>query len=99
MFLASLDAVEIDPETKQPEWPDEPWRVVVLKTIFPRLYPHLGPDDALLEAVHARGSKEGSGQLLELLLPAAAAQVGAAPLLRRGISLLEKDADMKENEL
>lgn len=99
MFVASLDSVEIDPETRQPEWPDEPWRVVVLKTIFPRIYPHLGPEDALIEAVHARSSKEGSGQLLELLLPAAAAQVGAAPLLRRGISLLEKDADTKENEL
>ena len=96
MFVNALDAVEVDPETKQPEWPAEEWRVVVLKTLFPRIYPHLGPEDALIEATHSRSSGEGSGELMERLLPAAAAQVGIAPLLRRGIALLEKDAETKE---
>jgi hypothetical protein len=99
MFVTALDAVEVDPETQLPEWPAEEWRVVVLKTLFPRIYPHLGPEDALIEANQARRSGEGSGELLERLLPAAAAQVGTAPLLRRGIALLEKDAETKEMAL
>lgn len=96
MFVTALDAVEIDPETQMPEWPAQDWQVVVLRTLFPRIYPHLGPEDALIEAVQTRRSGEGSGELLERLLPAAARQVGTAPLLRRGISLLEKDAETKE---
>lgn len=96
MFVASLDAVEIDPETGMPEWPMQEWQVVVLRTLFPRIYPHLGPEDALIEAVQVRRSGEGSGELLERLLPAAAMQVGTASLLRRGIALLEKDAETKE---
>ncbi|WP_131103152.1 hypothetical protein [Ornithinimicrobium sufpigmenti] len=95
MFVNALDAVEI-PEEGQPEWPAEEWKTVVLKTLFPRIYENLGPDDALIEAVQARQSGEGSGDLLERLLPAAAKQVGASPLLRRGILLLEKDAETKE---
>lgn len=99
MFVNALDAVEIDETTGQPEWPVEEWRVVVLKTLFPRIYPSLGPDDALVEAVAARASGDRSGELLERLLPAAAKQVGIAALLRRGISLLEKDNEFKEADL
>lgn len=99
MFVTALDAVETDPETGMPEWPAEEWRVVVLKTLFPRIYPHLGPEDALIEAVQSRSSGEGSGELLERLLPAAAMQVGTASLLRRGIALLEKDSETKEMAL
>ncbi|WP_353814855.1 hypothetical protein [Agromyces sp. SYSU T00266] len=96
MFVTALDVVEADPETGMPEWPAEEWRVVVLRMLLPRIYPHLGPDDALIEAVQARRSGEGSGELLERLLPAAAMQVGTSALLRRGISLLEKGAETKE---
>lgn len=99
MFVTALDAVEIDPETGMPEWPAESWRTVVLKTLFPRIYENLGPEDALIEAVQARRSGDGSGELLERLLPAAAKQVGASPLLRRGITLLEKEAETKEMAL
>jgi hypothetical protein len=99
MFVTALDAVEIDPETGMPEWPSPDWRVVVLKTLFPRIYPDLGPEDALIEAVQARRSGDGSGELLERLLPAAAMQVGTAPLLRRGIALLEKNNETKETVL
>ena len=95
MFVTALDAVETDPDTGMPEWPAEEWRVVVLKTLFPRIYPDLGPDDALVEATAARRSGDGSGELLERLLPAAARQVGTSGLLRRGIALLEKNAEMK----
>ncbi|MFK5633351.1 hypothetical protein [Ornithinimicrobium sp. LYQ103] len=97
MFVNALDAVEI-PDDGQPEWPAEEWKTVVLKTLFPRIYENLGPDDALIEAVQARRSGEGSGDLLERLLPAAAKQVGASRLLRRGIVLLEMDAETKEME-
>ena len=45
---------------------------------LPRIYPHLGPEDALIEAVEARRSGDGSGDLLERLLPAAATQVGSS---------------------
>lgn len=96
MFVAALDAVEMDPETGMPEWPTQEWRAVVLKTLFPRIYPHFGPEDALVEAVQARGSGETFSELLERLLPAAAMQVGTASFLRRGIALLEKDAETKE---
>ncbi len=99
MFVNALYAVEVDETTAEPEWPAEEWRVVVLKTLFQKMYQDLGPDDALKEAVAARSSGEGSGELLERLLPAAARQVGVAPLLRRGIALLEKDAETKENDL
>lgn len=95
MFVTSLDAVETDPDTGMPEWPAEEWRVVVLKTLFLRIYPDLGPYDALVEATAARRSGDGSGELLERLLPAAARQVGTSGLLRRGIALLEKNAEMK----
>jgi hypothetical protein len=96
MFTAALDAVEVDPETGMPEWPSPEWRAVVLRTLLPRIYPDLGPDDALIEAVQARRSGDGSGELLERLLPAAAMQVGTAQLLRRGIALLEKNNETKE---
>jgi hypothetical protein len=99
MFVNALDAVEVDETTGEPEWPAEEWRVVVLKTLFQKMYRDLGAEDALKEAVVARSSGEGSGELLERLLPAAARQVGVAPLLRRGIALLEKDAETKENDL
>jgi hypothetical protein len=95
MFVTALDAVETDPDTGMPEWPAEDWRVVVLKTLFPRIYADLGPEDALIEAVAARRSGDGSGELLERLLPAAARQVGTSGLLRRGIALLEKNAETK----
>lgn len=98
MFITALDSVEIDPETGMPEWPPQDWQVVVLKTLFPRIYPHLGPEDALIEAVEARRSGDGSSELLERLLPAAATQVGSSSLLRRGIALLEKDTETKEVE-
>ncbi|KRE65821.1 MULTISPECIES: hypothetical protein [Micrococcaceae] len=98
MFVTALEDVEIDPETGMPEWPTQEWRVVVLKTLFPRIYPHLGPEDALVEAVQARGSGESFSELLERLLPAAAMQVGTSAFLRRGIALLEKDAETKEVE-
>lgn len=94
MFVTALDAVETN-DDGMPEWPAEEWRIVVLKTLFPRIYPDLGPEDALIEATAARRSGDGSGELLERLLPAAARQVGTSTLLRRGIALLEKNAEMK----
>lgn len=98
MFTSALDSVQIDDETGMPEWPPQEWRVVVLRTLFPRIYPHLGPEDALIEAVEARRAGEGSSELLERLLPAAEAQVGSSSFLRRGIALLEKDNETKEVE-
>lgn len=89
MFETALDAVETDPDTGMPEWPAEEWRVVVLKTLFQRIYPDLGPDDALIEAKAARRFGNGFGDLLERLLPAAARQVGTSRLLRKGIDLLQ----------
>jgi hypothetical protein len=97
MFLAALDVVDRDPDTRLPEWPAEGWRQIVLRTLLVRLYPDLAPDDALVTAVNARESGEGSADLLERLLPAAAAQVRVSQLLRDGIGLLQKDSDTKED--
>ncbi|MHA7263486.1 hypothetical protein ACX80W_09830 [Arthrobacter sp. TMN-37] len=93
MFVTALNSVELDSETQLPEFPREGWQEVVLKSLFARIYPELAPDDALVEAVAARDSRDGSGDLLERLLPATARQVGLPALLRNGIELLEKDAE------
>lgn len=95
MFISALDSVEVDPETQLAAFPVEPWRTVVLKTLLQRIYPDRAPLDALQDAVQARDSGEGSSDFIELLLPAAALQVGIPRLLRNGINLLERDAETK----
>jgi hypothetical protein len=97
MFAAALDAVEVDLETNLPDFPREAWREVVLKSLLARIYPDLSPHDALVTAVATRNSGEGSGDLFERLLPAAAGQVRLPQLLRKGIALLEKDTEYREN--
>ncbi len=96
MFVAALDAVEIDPNTKLPEWPSEGWREVVLRVLLARIYPDASADDALVNAVHDRDAREGAGDLQERLLPAASRQVRNPQLLRKAIGLLEHDAQSKE---
>lgn len=98
MFIAALDSVELDPDTRLPEWPAEGWREVVLRCLLVRIYPDASPDDALVQAVHDRDASEGSGDLQERLLPAAARQVRNPQLLRKAIGLLEDDAHSKEDD-
>ncbi|MEV4161418.1 hypothetical protein [Nonomuraea dietziae] len=97
MFAAALEAVETDPESGLPDFPSEGWREVVLKTLLARIYPDLSPYDALVAAVAARNSEEGSGDLFERLIPAASGQVRLPQLLRSGILLLEKDTKDEVN--
>lgn len=88
MFVAALSAVELDPETQLPEWPPEGWREIVLRSLLTRIYPDVGPEDALFNAIQDRDSGDGASDLMERLLPAAARQVRGPQLLRKGIGLL-----------
>ncbi|MFC9173021.1 hypothetical protein ACFWXI_10135 [[Kitasatospora] papulosa] len=96
MFVTALEAVESDPETGLPDFPREDWQTVVLKTLLARIYRDLSPHDALVTAVAARNSAQGSSDLIERLIPAASGQVRLPHLLRNGIALLEKDAKDEE---
>lgn len=96
MFVAALDSVELDPDSKLPSWPAEGWREIVLRSLLARIYPDVSPEDALVHAIQDRDYGEGTSDLMERLMPASGRQVRAPQLLRQSIGLL--DDSNKENE-
>jgi hypothetical protein len=99
MFLTSLEAAEREDPDGPASWPEATWQEGVLKSLLPRLYEDLGPDDALVEALTATSTSEGMGALQERLLPAVLEHAHVPRLLRDGIRRLELADDQEIPEV
>lgn len=94
MFNSAMAGVERVEDTIQ--WPDG-WREVVLRALLTRMYPESNLEDAVEELWRSREQPNGIAEVQQLLLPAAAQQVGAPKLLRKGITTLGTEERREES--
>lgn len=89
--LFNAAAYAADTEDGQPLWPGG-WKGTVLKKMLPDVFPHLSPDDALMEVVARRLNGDG-GDLQTRLVHAA----GRQALTARRLGGFIRTIDRKEN--
>lgn len=99
LFNASLDAVEVEVEEGDIQWPPEEWQRAALTALLGRMYENRSMEDALNEALIARRSPDGAAALHERLMAASAAQVSLPRLLRDGIRILSDEPEDVEESL
>jgi hypothetical protein len=88
MFGASLQAIRVEEESGQADWPEQQWQRTALEIALERIYPEKTLEDALQETADQLRDPEAAGVLQERLLTAVSAHVGAPRLLRSAIKQL-----------
>jgi hypothetical protein len=88
MFGASLQAIQIEEENGQADWPEEAWQRTALEIALERIFPEKTLEDALQETAEQLRDPDAAGVLQERLLTAVSAHVGAPRLLRGAIKQL-----------
>ena len=61
LFNAAFDAVEVDVDTGEPEWPSVDWQRNVLESLLSRMFPQQSGKQALDEACTARHASDNPG--------------------------------------
>jgi hypothetical protein len=94
MFGASLQAIQVEEQGGEADWPETPWQRTALELALERIYPEKTLEDSLQEVADHLRDPEAAGMLQERLLTAVSAHVGGPRLLRGAIKQL--GANLKE---
>jgi hypothetical protein len=88
IFNVSVANVRLPEEDgAEPEWPEEEWQQQALRSLLPRIYPHLTEAERLTQA-HNDARGDGALMLQALSQIAVAQEIGAGRSLRRNLDRL-----------